>query len=361
MDRASSSSQISSAFVTGATGLLGNHLVRLLVERGVRVRALVRSPQKAEQQFAGLPVEIVVGDMSDIVPFAGKLCGVDVLFHTAAYFRDSYKGGSHRKALLDTNVRGTAEILSQAYSAGVRRVVHTSSVNVLAGPEGALIDERMSRAVEDADDYSLSKILSDREVVRFLQGHRDMSIAMVLPGWMIGPGDMGPTSSGQLVLDFLKRKLPGIPPTTMSVVDARDVAEAMWAAAIRGRSGERYIAAGRHTPMEELFALLEEVSGVPSPRRSAPFPLLYALAVASEAWRLVNRKPVLISVASVQLMRRYRNRTHFDDTKSERELGVRFRPLKETLRDTVEWYRQNGWCDAADKPQAQLHAAGGSL
>ena len=182
MDRAISSSQISSAFVTGATGLLGNHLVRLLVERGVHVQALARSPQKAEQQFAGLPVEVVIGDMNDIPRFAGKLRGVDVLFHTAAYFRDSYKGGSHRKALLDTNVRGTAEILSQAYSAGVRRVVHTSSVNVLAGPEGALIDERMSRAVEDVDDYSLSKILSDREVVRFLQGHRDMSIAMVLPG-----------------------------------------------------------------------------------------------------------------------------------------------------------------------------------
>src|SRR5262249_21871297 len=104
MDQASTSSQISIAFVTGATGLLGNNLVPLLVSRGVHVRALARSPRKAEQQFAGLPVEIVIGDMSNVASFAPKLRGVDVLFHTAAYFRDSYKGGTHRKALIDTNV-----------------------------------------------------------------------------------------------------------------------------------------------------------------------------------------------------------------------------------------------------------------
>jgi len=361
MDQASTSSQISIAFVTGATGLLGNNLVRLLVSRGVHVRALARSPRKAEQQFAGLPVEIVIGDMSNVASFAPKLRGVDVLFHTAAYFRDSYKGGTHRKALIDTNVQGTAELLSHAYSAGIRRVVHTSSTNVLNGPSHSLIDETMPRSVDDADDYSLSKILSDREVMRFLNTHRDMSISFVLPGWMIGPGDIGPTSSGQLILDFLRRKLPGIPPSTMSIVDARDIAEAHWAAALRGQSGERYLAAGRHTPMEELVVLLEHVSGTPAPKRTIPFALLYALALGNEVWRLISRKPVLISLAGVRLMQHYRNRPHFNNAKVEQELGIRFRPLAETLRDTIAWYRQNGWLDQPAKTRTQLRAAGGSL
>lgn len=102
-----------------------------------------------------------------------------------------------------------------------------------------------------------------------------MSACMVLPGCMFGPGDIGSTSSGQLVLDFLGRKLPGIAPATFSVVDARDVAEAMFIAAISGRRGERYLAAGRHMAMPEILQLLEGVPGVEGPTRRVPFPLLY--------------------------------------------------------------------------------------
>src|SRR5258708_24023837 len=138
-----SSSQIQSAFVTGATGLLGNNLVRLLVSRGVHLKALVRSREKAEKQFADLPVEFVVGDMTNVSGFASQLAGTDVVFHTAAYFRESFKGSKHWKQLHKTNVRGTAELLSHAYRAGVRRLVHTSSVAVLNGAPGQLIDETM--------------------------------------------------------------------------------------------------------------------------------------------------------------------------------------------------------------------------
>jgi len=104
----------------------------------------------------------------------------------------------------------------------------------------------MRRNPEEADDYYRSKILADRKVDAFLKTHLDMWACMVLPGWMVGPGDVGPTSSGQVILDFLYRKLPGIPPATFPTVDARDVAEAMWLAAQKGRRGERYLVAGRH-------------------------------------------------------------------------------------------------------------------
>jgi nucleoside-diphosphate-sugar epimerase len=352
-------SPIKSALVTGATGLLGNNLVRLLVSRGVHVKALVRPREKAARQLAGLPVEIVVDEMTNVSGFANDLNGVDVIFHTAAYFRDNYKGGKHWKQLFATNVLGTAHLFSEAYKAGVRRIVHTSSVAVLSGAPVKMIDETMRRNPEEADDYYRSKILADRKVDAFLETHADMWACMVLPGWMVGPGDMGPTSSGQVILDFLHRKMPGIPPATFSVVDARDVAEAMWLAATqKGRRGERYLAAGRHMSMGDLFQKLEQISGIAAPRWNVPLPVLYAMAAANEIWAGIAKRPALISLATVRLMGQERERTRFNHAKSERELGIQFRPVEETLSDTMRWYQQNGWLETPALKKNPLHAAG---
>ena len=343
MNEVSQNKQIHTAFVTGATGLLGNNLVRLLITHGVRVKALARSREKAAKQFANLPVEIVLGDMANIAGFAEHLKGVDVLFHTAAFFRDNFKGGRHWKELHDTNVRGTKELLDQAYAAGVRRVVHTSSVAVLRGAPGQLTNEIMLRTAGDADDYGRSKILADRVLGGFLEKHPDVSASLVLPGWMVGPGDIGPTSSGQVILDFVNRQLPGIPPASFSLVDARDVAEAMWLAANRGRSGERYLAAGRHMPMSELFQILSRITGIPAPRRKVPVPLLFLLGAFGEVRARLAGKSERISLAAVRLMVNERDRSHFDNTKSGQELGWKFRSAEETLRDTVAWYQENGF------------------
>jgi dihydroflavonol-4-reductase len=351
-------SPIKSAVVTGATGLLGNNLVRLLVSRGVRVKALVRSREKAEKQLAGLPVEIVVGEMTNVGGLAKEFDGVDVIFHTAAYFRDNYKGGKHWKQLFAANVLGTGHLFAAAYQAGVRRIVHTSSVAVLSGAPGQVIDATMRRNPEEADDYYRSKILADRKVAAFLATHADMWACMVLPGWMVGPGDAGPTSSGQLILDFLHRKLPGIPPATFSAVDARDVAEAMWLAAQKGGRGERYLAAGRHMSMADLFQKLEQASGIAAPRWNVPLPLLYAMAAANEIWAGITKRAALISLATVQLMGQERERTRFSHEKSERELGIQFRPVEETLSDTVRWYQPNGWLKTPELKKIPLRAAG---
>jgi dihydroflavonol-4-reductase len=330
------------AFVTGSTGLLGNNLVRLLARRGVRVRALARSREKAIRQFAGVPVEIVEGDMLDVARFAPALAGCDALFHTAAHFRDSYKGGQHWDRLHAINVEGTGRLLEAAYAAGIRRAVHTSSVAVLNGPPGQLINEAMERREADADDYYRSKILADRKVHAFLDCHPGMFIAMVLPGWMFGPGDVGPTSSGQVVMDFARRKLPGRIPGSFSVVDARDVARHQIAALERGRSGERYLAAGRHMTMDDLFPLLAKASGVAAPTRRIPLAMLRALAAGYELYAGVTGRPALVSRASVKLLAQEADRSHYDHAKSERELGCTFRPAAETLADTVAWYRANG-------------------
>jgi dihydroflavonol-4-reductase len=332
-----------SAFVTGATGLLGNNLVRELVARNVTVRALARSREKACRQFSDLPVEVIEGDMTNVAGFARALAGCDALFHTAAHFRDSYKGGSHWDRLYAINVEGTEKLLAAAYEAGIRRVVHTSSIAVLQGRPGQITDETMERAESNADDYFRSKILADRVVKKFLRDHPDMYIVMVLPGWMFGPGDMGPTSSGQMVLDFVERKLPGRVPGSFSVVDARDVVLHLLAALDYGRNGERYLAAGRHMTIDDLFRLLGDISGVAAPKLRIPLFVLKGLASLYELYGSVAKKPILLSRATVRLIEQEFDRTRFDHTKSETELGCCFRPVTETLSDTINWYWRNGF------------------
>lgn len=332
------------AFVTGSTGLLGNNLVQTLLTEGWYVRALVRSKEKAGQQLAPHDrLSIVVGDMTNVPGFEQSLDGADVVFHTAAFFRDNYKGGSHWNELKRVNVDGTAALISAAYKSGVRRFVQTSSIAVLNGPPGSLIDETCERHPDDADDYYRSKILADREVHAFLAGHEDMHAVFVLPGWMFGPGDAGPTSSGQAVLDTVRSKLPGIVPGSFSVVDARDVAVALIAAADRGRRGERYLAAGRHLTMHELIPLVGRAANVKVPTRELPMFLLYAFAGIQELWARLSGKPVLFSLANARLLDKEADRSRFDHAKSERELGLTFRPLEATVGDTIGWYRNKGW------------------
>lgn len=334
------------AFVTGATGLLGNNLVHALLKRNVKVKALVRSIEKAKKQFGNLPVEFVEGDMLNVDAFSHALQGCDALFHTAAYFRDSYKGGKHWQKLYDTNVTGTERLLRAAYAAGIRRAVHTSSIAVLKGNKDQVIDETMSRSESDADDYYLSKILSEQKIQEFLLQHPDMFIAMVLPGWMFGPGDIGPTSSGQFLLDFVGMKLPGVLPGSFSVVDARDVAEHQLAAITRGRSGERYLAAGNHMNMKSIFQALSSVSGVKAPERKIPLFMLRIIALTYEGYYRVTKKPVLISTSTVKLIEQEQGRTHFSHDKSLKELECKFRPVAETLTDTLDWYRKNNYINA---------------
>lgn len=334
--------KIQTAFVTGATGLLGNNLVRELVSQGARVKALVRSMEKGRQQFEATDsIELIEGDMTDVAAFAEHLHGCDVLFHTAAYFRDNYKGGSHWAKLKAINVEGTEHLLEQAYRAGVRRFVHTSSIAVLNGEPGMPIDETCLRRPEEADDYYRSKILADERVFAFLDQHPEMHASLVLPGWMWGPGDLGPTSSGQLANDVMRGKLPGLVTGSFSVVDARDVAQAMILAAERGKRGERYLAAGQHMTMHQLVPLLGVIAGVKTPTRTLPLPLLYLLATLQEAYARLSGKPVLLSLATVRLMVKEANRSHFNHAKSERDLGLTFRPLEQTLQDTVAWLRNH--------------------
>jgi len=332
-------------FVTGGVGLLGSNLVRLLAGKGFAVRALVLPAEmdKVPAQFAGISVDVIPGDMRDVAAFASVLSGVGIVFHTAAYFRDYLKGGRHWDALYSINVAGTRNLLEAAYRAGVRRFVHASSIAVLDGRGSALIDETMLRDERHAEPYYRSKILAEREILSFIGQHQDMCAAMILPGWMHGPGDAAPTPAGQSVLDFLRGKIPGILPGAFPIVDARDVAEAMLLVALKGRSSERYLAAGRPITSADYIAALAAISGVKVPKRKIPRSALYTVAAVSECWARLAHRPVQLSLAAMRLLDRRLDQLQFDPSKSKRELGLEFRPLESTLRDEIEWFRAHGY------------------
>lgn len=326
------------AFVTGSTGLLGNNLVRLLLEQGYSVKALVRSKEKASQLFNGLDVTLVKGDMLNIDSFAEELAGCDVLFHTAAYFREYYQPGNHWQILEDINIKGTIKLLDVAEKQGIKKVIYVSS----AGPVG------MKAAGVPGDEttppdprtmtnlYFKSKVLAENAIYKFLKNH-SLPVVLILPGWMFGPGDAAPTSGGQLVLDYLNQKMPGILDGGTCMVDARDVAQAMINAVEKGKSGERYITAGKYFTLENLFYTLQKVSQIPSPKLRIPHKITVMLAWFSDNYARFTGTKSMIPLDGIRLMHWKRA---VRSTKAIEELGVSFRSLEETMSDVVEWYQQ---------------------
>ena len=336
------------AFVTGCTGLLGNNLSRLLAGAGHEVVGLVRSAEKGSRLLGDARVRFVKGDMLAVPSFAPELEGCDVVFHTAAYFREYFQPGNHALALDEVNVKGTLSLLDAADSQGVRRFIHVSSAGVIGRKQdGSPGDEDTPPLpAQRADLYLRSKLDADG-AVRAWRPKRGMEAIQILPGWMWGPGDAAPTSAGQLALDFLARRLPGILDGGSCVVDVRDVAAAMLTAAEKGKSPDRYIVGGRYHTIEEILSGLERVSGVRRPRLRVPIGLAMAYAWFVETYGRITGKPVLITREGLRIMRM---KVEVSSEKAARELGVSFRPLEETLRDVVAWYRERPGFLGPDSP-----------
>lgn len=325
------------AFVTGATGLLGSNLVRALLEHGHEVRGLVRSPEKAQRIFPDGKVDLVTGNVRDVATFSGALAGCDALFHTAAYFREYYQPGDHKAMVEKINVQGTIDLLIAAEKHGVKKAVHISSAGVIGRkPDGSPGDENTPPDDHASSNlYFASKIQGELAIARFLK-ERTLPVVMILPSWMWGPGDWAPTGSGKLLLDFMKRKLPGIVDGGSSIVDVRDVAQTTIRAAHLGKSGERYIVGGAYYDFADVLATLERVTGVPAPKRRIPYALSLAVGAGAETWARLTGGTALVTLSGVRTLHA-RNAVRSD--KAIQELSAAFRPFEETVRDEAEWFR----------------------
>jgi len=330
------------AFITGSTGLLGNNLVRLLLEQNHQVKALIRSKDKALKLFGDLPIEYVVGDMENVEGFADEMKDCDTLFHTAAYFREYYEATkNHWETLESINIKGTIRILEEAEKHRVKKAVYVSSSGTIGLKADGLPGDETTPPSRFADDnlYFKSKVLADKAVDEFVEKH-EMPVIRILPGWMFGIGDAAPTSSGQIVLDILNGKLPGTFDGGTSTVDAKDVAQAMIDAVDKGKTGEKYLVGGDFYTVKEIADTLAEVAGIPKLKIKIPAFAISTLATFSELFSKLTGKNAPISKPGVQTLQA---KLAVDSSKAKRELGVTFRPLSETLKNEVKWYRENGF------------------
>lgn len=328
------------AFVTGSTGLLGNNLVRALEARGSTVVGLARSPDKARRLLGGTAARVVAGDMERIAAFAPELDGCDVVFHTAAYFREYYGPGDHADALRRINIDATLALMGEADRRGVKRFVHVSSSGAIGmHADGRPGDEQTPPSAEQLENlYFRSKHEGDQAIRGFSPAH-GLEVIEILPGWMFGPGDAGPTGAGQLTLDVIGRRIPVTMAGGMCVVDARDVADAMVTAAGRGRHGDRFIVGGEFRTMVDVIGALAAAGGVPGPAFTMPVPVALAAAHLSELVARVTKKTPLLPLDGVRIAVKGQK---VSSERAVRELGASFRPFDRTARDVVAWYRQQG-------------------
>jgi len=326
--------------VTGATGLLGGHVVRQLLDGGSAVTAVVRDPERARALLPGHDrLTVLQGDIRDPGALAPSLPGHTAVIHTAAYFREYYAPGGHDPALLTaTNVDAVTGLLDAAAAAGVPVVVHTSSIGTLGTrPDGRPSDEDTPEGRGTrANGYYVSKLRSE-EAVRAFGAERGVRVPIVLPGWMWGPGDAGPTSAGRLFASVAEGRLGGVPRAGNHVVDARDVADACVRAAAKGEHARRYIVAGDWVPLPEVCRIAARALGVAPPREVPARLALLMAALLETGGRLRGGTPTATREGVRALLEGDRRRV--TSARAERELGVEFRPLERTLRDQADWHR----------------------
>jgi dihydroflavonol-4-reductase len=324
--------------VTGASGFIGSHVARLLVSRGEDVRVLIRRSSRIDH-LETLKCERVFGDLTAPESLRAAVRGCDALFHVAADYR---LWARDPQELYRTNVEGTRNLLCAALEAGIRRIVYTSSVGVLGIPaDGSPGTEETPVSLDEMiGHYKRSKFLAEEEVRRFVR-EEGLPIVIVNPSTPVGEGDIKPTPTGKMIVDFLNRRMPAYVNTGLNLIDVRDVAVGHLFALERGQPGERYILGNQNLTLRQILILLGEITGLSPPRFRMPYRLAY-VAGWIDTWffgHLLGREPH-IPLEGVKMAARY---MYFDSSKAVRELGLPQSPIREALVRAVEWFRAHGY------------------
>ena len=330
------------AFVTGSTGLLGSSVVRQLLIEGHEVVAMVRSAEKAQQFLGDSGAEVVEGNMLDIPALTPHLAACDVLFHVAAYFKEYTGADKDAEAMLQKiNVDGTITLFDAAKAQGIKNIIYVSSSGVIGhAASGQPADETATYNYDTPNRYFQSKIRAEQAIESWLKQNPDMRVILILPGAIIGPGDNGPTGLGRLVLDVLHGELPATPPGGFSLVDVRDVANGMIRAVTQGESGSRFIIAGAYQTLPTLVRLTAEAGNVKAPAIQMPYPAAWLFGALSELGAKITGNPPL---ATRVLIKTLNERSQLSSVRAENVLGVTFRPIEDSIRDAVGWFREFGY------------------
>ena len=329
-------------FVTGASGFIGSNLVRELLARQHRVKALVR-PGSDRHGLMDAGWEWVTGDVNDLQLLRREMAGCDWCFHCAASY---YLWLPDYKPMYVANVEGTFNVIESAGQAGCQRIVHTSTVGCIGLPKevnGVVVPSTETDVVAYTDltnDYKRSKWQAELIAAKFAS--KGLPVVIVNPSAPVGPGDLKPTPTGQIIVDFLNRKLPAYLETGLNWVHVRDVAIGHILAAEKGLVGQRYILGNKdgNWTMEQTLAALEEITGIPAPKMKIPHWAAMAAAHVSEGVSFFTKTPPKAPLAGVRMAR---HKMWFNPEKAIRELGLPQTPPKQAFVEAVEWFRKNGY------------------
>jgi dihydroflavonol-4-reductase len=324
------------AIVTGGTGFIGANVARELVAAGATVRVLARAGGD-RRALEGVRVEIAEGDLLDPGSVRRALAGVRVVYHVAADYR---LWTPDPAALYRTNVDGTRTVLEAAGEAGVSRIVHTSSVGALGIPKDGRpgTEDTPVTLADMVGHYKRSKFLAEQVALDFAR--RGLPVVVVNPSAPVGPGDVKPTPTGQMIVDFMHGRMIATVDTGLNVVHVRDVARGHLLAAERGQPGERYILGHRDLPLAELFGILAEITGRRPPRFRVPYALAWFGAACSEGVARVTGKAPAVPLTAVRMARK---RMYFSPARAVRELGLPQTDVRTALADAVAWFEAHGY------------------
>ena len=320
--------------VTGATGFVGSAVARVMLNRGLAVRALVRRGSD-RANLAGLDVTLCEGDLTDTASLARAVDGCTYLAHVAADYRIYVPNPA---TMLSANVAGTEALLRAAWAAGVKRVVHCSSVAALGlTADGSPADEMtpVSEA-KVVGIYKKSKYRAEQAVLALAR--EGLDVVIVNPAAPIGPRDIKPTPTGRMILDAAAGRMPAYIETGLCAVHVDDVAEGHALALERGRAGERYILGGENLALQDLLALVDDVTGRRQARLRRPRQALWPLALACEGLARFGVEPLVTR----DHLRMAAKTMFFSHAKATADLGFQPRPAREAVADAVAWFRANG-------------------
>ena len=327
--------------VTGATGFVGGAVAEYLRANGNHVRALVRR-QHLVEDLEHRGYEPVEGNLADRASLVRAADGMDGVFHVAALYSFWQRD---RSEIYSTNVGGTENVVAAARQAGVGRIVFTSSIGVFPSSEpgrsgkgvacrGAITETDGVDPDNLPDDYHRSKALAERVAL----GANDSSLEVVAvnPTTPIGPGDVKPTPTGRIVLEFLRRKFVGYVEGQMNFVPVEDVAAGHIAAMEKGRPGEKYILGGDNLAMSDVFRILNDVTGL----RRRPFRIPYRVAYVAGMLDLMIEGMVLRRQPFIPLagLRALRDPMWATSAKATRELGYSTGSIAGAFERSVRWF-----------------------
>lgn len=326
------------SFVTGATGFVGSAVVNTLLNAGHEVRVLARTGSD-RTNIQNLDIEVIEGSLEDAACLDRCLLGMDYVFHVAADYRlwvpDPEK-------MFKTNVDATKNLMQLCLKHQVQKIVYTSSVATLGVlADGNAADENTPASFEDMiGPYKQSKYMAEQEVGKLIK-EESLPAVLVYPSAPVGPRDVKPTPTGQMILDAAMGRMPAYVDTGLNIVHVDDVAQGHLLALQKGEPGDRFILGEKDMTLQQILQEVARLTGKKAPKIKLPHNIILPIAYVAETWARISGGSTRVTVDGVKLAKK---KMFFSSDYARKKLGYCPRPAVEAIADAIDWFKSQGYC-----------------